>query len=199
MRICVVFALALVESTSLAAPAASAPAPPGLAPPGLAPSVAATPPATPGPPGALPDPPTGREAGSGVVLGVAFDVGTIGTGRFLELQGKLGAVIDSRISLFGTIALGGGGDDGEGVVFGAIGGGGRLWLDRAFIQARFERMAISGVDCEDSCGVTVNRVSAGFGFDVLRARHGGVELSLEINRVADQVGVTFGFGGSFYP
>jgi len=199
MRTCVVFVLALVESTSLAAPAAFAPRLSGLAPSTEAPPVAATPAATPGAPGALPDPPTGRKASSGVVLGAAFDAGTMDSARFFELQGKLGVVIESRVSLFGTIALGGAGDGGEGAVFGAIGGGARLWLERAFLQARFERMAISGVSCEESCGVTVNRVSAGGGFDVLRERHGGFELSLEINRVADDLGVTFGFAGSLQP
>jgi len=198
MRTCVVFVLALVESTSLAAPAASAPGPPGLAPPPAAPPVGAPPPAAPGTPGALPEPPTGRKASSGVALGVAFDAGTMGSARFFELQGKLRVVIESRVSLFGTISLGGAGGGGEGAIFGAIGGGGRLRLDRAFIQARFERMAIAGFDCEESCGVTVNRVSVGGGFDVHRQHQGGLELSLEINRVAGDVGVTFGVGGSVH-
>jgi len=198
MRTCVVLVLAVVESTGLAAPAAPASGPPGLAPPIGAQPVAAPPPAAPGSPGAPPDPPTGSKAGSGVELGVAFDAGTMGPARFFELQGKLGVVIESRVSLFGTLSVGGASEGVEGAIFGAIGGGGRLWLDRAFIQARFERMAIAGLDCDESCGVTVNRVSAGIGFDVLRGRYGGLELSLEINRVADDVGVTFGIGGSVH-
>jgi hypothetical protein len=191
----------LVGFRAMAQPPGSQPSPGPTPAPATAPSLAPTAPfpATPAVAGSQDPAPSTATGRNGVLLGIELGLGR-GLGdaeRFglFELGGQLGWTSHGRAALFATASLGVLGA-GEAGLFASLGLGARVWLGRAFADVRVERMRVVSFECEEDCSAFgLNRYSAGVGVDAVRGPHGGMQLSLEVTRMAEVSALMLSIGG----
>jgi hypothetical protein len=151
-----------------------------------------------------PSPPAAPVAGQdglllGIELGLAHGVGKADGFRLFQLGAQVGWASPGRAALFATASAGILGAA-EGALFASVGVGARLWFGRAFADARIERMSVVLVDCEETCdGVGINRYSGGIGIDAVRGPNGGMQLSLELTRMAGLSAFMLSIGGYVQP
>jgi hypothetical protein len=144
------------------------------------------------------DPATEGFDRNGPMMGIELQIGRGNGFGMAGISGQVGWIVHSRLALFGTVALGGVGAV-EAGVYGALGIGARLWVERFFLDTRIERMSMTLLECEGDCSAArATLYSAGVGADAIHQKQGGMQLFVKIMSIDHIVATVVGVGGSVY-